>query len=201
MEKWHSSGMLSKNRRSGPALVVDDVDWVQWRTTFRPTQSSTAQHRGTVRGHIDTSADKRILEPQCQVSIGIHVAFPASNPPSSTPCTPVLCCDHEFSLLLSLRSSDLEICALGWLGQLLVRGRGHVPANLDEDRLHGKVTLPDTDAWEFREIDLLHSQHQHFSSFARCEMLGQDDRTLPVLWSTHGRLTLLRNVTSGGRSG
>lgn len=54
-------------------------------------------------------------------------------------------------LLASLRS---EVGALSRLRQLLVGGRRHVPADLDQHGLHGEVALPGCYAGELGEVDL-----------------------------------------------
>jgi hypothetical protein len=47
-----------------------------------------------------------------------------------------------------------EVGALSRLRQLLVGGRGHVPADLDQHGLHGEVALPGCYAGELGEVDL-----------------------------------------------
>jgi hypothetical protein len=47
-----------------------------------------------------------------------------------------------------------EVGALSRLRQLLVGGRRHVPADLDQHGLHGEVALPGCYAGELGEVDL-----------------------------------------------
>jgi hypothetical protein len=55
------------------------------------------------------------------------------------------------ALLASLARS--EVCALSRLWQLLVGGRRHVPADLDQHGLHGEVALPGCYAGELGKVD------------------------------------------------
>lgn len=48
----------------------------------------------------------------------------------------------------------LEVGTLWWLGKLLVGWCCHVSPYLNENRLHGEVSLPCADAWELRQVDL-----------------------------------------------
>lgn len=87
---------------------------------------------------------------------------------------------------------DLEVGSFRRLRKLLVSWTRHKPSNLAQNRLHGEVSSPGADAWQRRQIDLAYAVSR--SSYEH----DRDDFTLPFLWSTHGRLTLLMNVTSGG---
>lgn len=68
------------------------------------------------------------------------------------------------------------------------------PPQLNQDCLHGILTLPLEEAWQSRWVDLL-------SGSAPCFDEHSALHTLPVLWSTHGRLILETNCSVGGASG
>jgi hypothetical protein len=67
------------------------------------------------------------------------------------------------SLIPMLRNVcfTLEVRPLRRLRQLLVRRRGHVSPDLDQDGLHGEIALPGAEGREFGEINLLHDKNQH----------------------------------------
>ena len=92
---------------------------------------------------------------------------------------------------------DLEVRSLRRLRELLIRGSGHEAADLNEDGLHGKVTLPRRQIGEVEEIDLRYRVKIGFDLYTWPRL----QLTLPFRGSTHGRLTLLMNVNSGGTSG
>ena len=78
----------------------------------------------------------------------------------------------------------------------VVSGSVGLPSNLDQDGLHGELTLPLAQAGELGKIDL------HRCVSASVSFVSFRARyTLPFLWSTQGRLTFEMKVTSGGTSG
>lgn len=59
----------------------------------------------------------------------------------------------------------LEVGALRRLGELLVGRSRHIPSDLDQDCFHCKVSLPEADAREFRQVDL-EMFHEHLISLS-----------------------------------
>ena len=93
----------------------------------------------------------------------------------------------------------LEVGTLSRLGQLLVCWCGHVAPDLDQHGFHGEFALPLAYAGKFGKVDLLIVNW--LSSTGMLRIRSSIQLTLPVRGSTHGKLTLLMKVTSGGTSG
>lgn len=67
----------------------------------------------------------------------------------------------------------LEIRPLRGLRQLLVRGRGHVPPNLNQHRLHREVALPRADRGQSSKVDL-HKKLQQRPRTSALAAMGLD---------------------------